>query len=180
MNNNEEKINSSLKLLVKSSIIIFMGLILSKILTYLYRIIIARFYGPEIYGIFSLAVMILGWFVAISSFGFTDGLLRYVSWYRGKKQNDKIRYILKFSIIILLFSGIISAITLFLLAEYISINFFHNPELIIFLKIFSFLIPVSLFANIFLFVLQSFEKISWHSFILNILQNCRKLTYCCF
>ena len=62
------EIDRGLKLIVKSSMIVFIGLFLSKLLTYIYKIIIARYYGPEVYGIFSLAFMIVTLFVAFSSF----------------------------------------------------------------------------------------------------------------
>jgi len=171
----EEQVNKGLKLLVKSSFIVFIGLFLSKVLTYVYRIIIARYFGPEVYGLFSLTMMVLGWFVAISSLGLVDGLGRFIALYRGKKEYNKIKYLLSISAIILFFSSIIAAIILFFSAEFISINFFHNSNLIIFLKIFSFLIPILIFSNFLLCILRAFEKIAWHSFILNILQNIMKL-----
>ncbi|MBU4070077.1 MAG: flippase, partial [Nanoarchaeota archaeon] len=173
--NTEEHVNKNLKLIVKSSFIVFIGLFLSKILAYVYRIIIARYFGPEVYGLFSLAIMVLGWFVAISSLGLADGLGRFIPLYRGKKEYNKIKYLLRVSITILLFSSIISATILFLSAKFISMNFFHNSDLIIFLKIFSFLIPILIFSNLLLCILRAFEKIAWHSFILNILQNIMKL-----
>ncbi|MCK5043466.1 flippase [Candidatus Pacearchaeota archaeon] len=171
----EKDLDKFLKLIAKSSVIVFVSLILSKIFTYAYRIIIARSFGPEVYGLFSLAIMILGWFIAFSSLGLSEGLLRYVALYRGEKKTNKIRFILKTSITIIFFSTIISAIILFLLSEFISINLFHNPSLIIFLKIFSILIPLGVFSNIFLSVIRAYEKINWHAFILNILQNAIKL-----
>ena len=143
--NTEEQVNKGLKLLVKSSFIVFIGLFLSKVLTYVYRIIIARHFGPEVYGLFSLAIMVLGWFVAISSLGLADGLGRFIPLYRGKKEYNKIKYLLKISVTILFFSSIIAAVILFFSAKFISINFFHNSNLIIFLKIFSFLIPILIF-----------------------------------
>ena len=173
--NTEEQVNKGLKLLVKSSFIVFIGLFLSKVLTYVYRIIIARHFGPEVYGLFSLAIMVLGWFVAISSLGLADGLGRFIPLYRGKKEYNKIKYLLKISVTILFFSSIIAAVILFFSAKFISINFFHNSNLIIFLKIFSFLIPILIFSNLLLCILRSFEEIAWHSFIFNILQNISKV-----
>jgi O-antigen/teichoic acid export membrane protein len=174
-NKKQENLNKSLKLLAKSSVIVFLSIVLSKIFTYAYRIIIARSLGPEVYGLFSLAIMVLGWFVAFSSLGLNAGLLRYVALYRGGKEVNKIRFIFKTSIIVILVSTTISSIILFLSSEFISINFFHNSDLIIFLKIFSVLIPLSVFSNIFLSIIQAYEKINWHAFILNILQNAVKL-----
>lgn len=172
---NTEEIDKNLKLIVKSSFFVFIGLAFSKIFTYIYRIVIARYYGAEVYGLFSLAIMVLGFFVAFSSFGLTEGLLRFISFYRGKKQINKIRYLCKISIIVLFFSSIISAVFLFLLSDFISINIFHNQSLTIFLKIFSLLIPLSIFSFVFLSILRAFEKISWNSFITNILENGTKL-----
>ena len=60
---NVKGLDKSLKLLVKTSVIVFIGIALSKILTYGYRVIIARHYGPEVYGLFSLSLMIVGWFI---------------------------------------------------------------------------------------------------------------------
>ena len=59
-------ISSHLKVIAKTSLIVFVGLLVSKILTYLYRIIIARYFGPEIYGLFSLALTIVSLFIIIA------------------------------------------------------------------------------------------------------------------
>jgi O-antigen/teichoic acid export membrane protein len=176
-NRSDLEINKGLKLLAKSSIIVFIGLFLSKILIYVYRIIIARYFGPEVYGLFSLSIMAVGWFIAFSSFGLSEGLLRYISFYRGKKQEKKINHIFKISLITLFFSGIISAVLLFFLSEFISINIFHNPDLIIFLQVFSILIPVTVLSKVYLSAIRSFEMISWHTFIINILQNAIKVVF---
>jgi O-antigen/teichoic acid export membrane protein len=175
MDKERDSINKGLKFIVKSSLIVFIGVFLSKLLTYVYRIIIARHFGPEIYGLYSLASIVLGLFVVFSSIGLTDGLMRFVSFYRGKKQTDKIRYLLKTITIILFISSTIFAGLLFLLSEFISINLFHNENLTIFLKIFSILIPVTVFSYIFLNILRAFEKIGLYSFIWNVLQNLVKV-----
>ncbi len=61
------EINTGLKMLAKSSMIVLIGIFLSKLFTYIYRIVIARYFGPEVYGVFSLALIILGFFIAFSS-----------------------------------------------------------------------------------------------------------------
>jgi len=170
-------LDNSLKLLVKSSMIILISIILAKFLGYLHRIIIARYLGPETYGLFSIAIMVLGFFVALSSLGLTDGILRFIPLYRGKKETKKINYILKFTIIILAISSVIFALLLFLSSEFISINIFHNKSLVVYLKIFSFLLPISIFANLFLSVLRAYEETKFSSIIQNIVQNFIKLLF---
>ena len=83
---NEAEINTGLKLIAKSSIVVFIGVFLSKLLTYIYRILIARHFGPEIYGLYSLASIVLGLFVVVSSFGLINGLTRFIPIYRGKNK----------------------------------------------------------------------------------------------
>ncbi len=170
-----ETINKGLKFIAKSSMIIFVGIFLSKLLTYIYRIVIARHFGPEIYGLYSLALIVLGLFVVFSSIGLTDGLIRFASFYRGKKQIHKIRYLLKILTIILFASSTIFAILLFLCSSFISINIFHNENLVIFLRVFSVLIPLTVFSYIFLGILRAFEKIELYSFTWNVLQNLVKV-----
>lgn len=169
------KVDDNLKLIAKSSIIVFAGIILSKIFLYVYRMIIGRYYGPEIYGLFSLSLIILTLLVAISSLGLSEGLVRYISLYLGEKQKNKIIYSVKISILISFISSVITGIFLFFLSDFISINFFHDFRLSIFLKISSFIIPLYTLSNVFLSIIRAFEKISWYSFIINILQNIIKL-----
>jgi stage V sporulation protein B len=178
--NEGDEINKGLKLLVKSSFVVFIGLFLSKILTYIYRILIARQFGPEVYGLFSLALVVVGWFIAIFSFGIVDGILRYFPHYRGGKELGKISYVSGLSMKILLFSGIFSGILLFYFSSLISMNIFHNPSLEIFLKIFAILIPFWIFSNFFISILRAYEEIGLYSFIINILQNIAKVFFLIF
>src|SRR3989344_2750953 len=113
------EIDHGLKLLAKSSMVVFIGLFLSKLFTYGYKIIIARWFGPDDYGVFSLSIMVLSWFVAIFSFGFADGLVRYIPLYRNKEGSNKIRYLYRITTGIMIFSGIISGILLYFLADFI-------------------------------------------------------------
>jgi len=85
----EKEFNIILRLLAKTSMIVLFGLIFSKVVTYAFRIIIARYYGPEIYGVFLLGIMILQWFIAFSTLGLIEGILRFIPIYRGEKTKKK-------------------------------------------------------------------------------------------
>lgn len=167
----------SLRLIAKSSVIVFVSIFLSKIFAYLYRIIIAREFGPEVYGLFSLAIMILGFFATFSIIGLDAGITRYVPFYRGRDQKDKIRYVFKFTFKILLGLSIFFGILLFLLSDFISIGIFNEPDLSIFLKIFAPLIPISVISFFFLSAIRSYELIGWHSFIQNVIENLGKVLF---
>ncbi|MBS3076645.1 oligosaccharide flippase family protein [Candidatus Pacearchaeota archaeon] len=176
-NKTELKTNKNLKLIAKSSGVVFIGLFLSKVFTYLYRIIIARNFGSEVYGLFSLAFTISSIFVAIALLGFADGLVRYIALYRGKNENEKIKYVFRFVLSISLIAGFFLSLILFLGSDFISVNIFHNSELAIFLKIFSAAVFLMVVFGVFFSVLRAFEKIFWYSLITNISQNFLKILF---
>jgi O-antigen/teichoic acid export membrane protein len=171
----QNKIDNSLKFLFKSSLFISLGVILSKIIAYVYRIIIARYFGPETYGLFSLAIIFVSWLIAIFSLGLFEGILRFIPLYRGENNTHKIRYLLKICITILFFTGILSGISLYIFSGYISVNLFNNPNLTIFLKICSFIIPFSMFLSVYSSVILAFEKVKVHTFIMDFSENIFKL-----
>ncbi len=177
--NKKEKVelNQSLKLIAKTSFIVFILLILSKLLTYAYRIIIARSFGPEMYGLFSLSIMISGWFVAVFSFGLVEGIIRYISFYRGQKKPNEVYYLIELTSKFLFMTSVIACIILFLLSGFISVTIFHNEKLIIFLKWFAIFVPFSIFTSLFVSILQSYEKVTWYSFIRYIVDNGSKLVF---
>jgi len=172
---NVKGLDKSLKLLVKTSAIVFIGLIISKILGYTYRIIIARHYGPEVYGLFALGLSIVGFFGSIAALGLTDGLLRYIPQLRAKNKFNGIRYLLRRTLKIYLVLGIISSIMLIFASDFIANSIFHNSALSSLLKIMGSGILIYLILNVFLSTIRGFEEIGWYSFVYNIFQNAVKV-----
>jgi len=155
--------------------IVFLGVAFSKILTYTYRIIIARGFGPEHYGVFAIAMMIVGWFITFADLGFSNGLMRYLSLYRGQNRQNDSQYVFRYSLLVLGIPSILLGLVLFFGSDFIATSLFHNAELSMFLKLFSILVPVTIYGNIFLSALRAYEEIHWYSFIFNISQNVMKV-----
>ena len=169
MQKKESNFNKSLKILVKSSAWVFVGIILSKILGYVYRIIVARYYGPEVYGLLILSLTIIGWFALFSLLGFDVGVLRYFSLYSTKKKDNKISYIMKFSLSLLLITGIAAGILLFIFSDLIAEKIFSNSQLSVFLKLFSLTIPLTSLKTVFFPLMQVYGKFEWVLFASKIL-----------
>lgn len=167
-------VEKNLKLVAGSSIIVFIGILISKIFSYLYIIFVGRNLGPEIYGLFSLSTIIIGWLVAVASLGFSGGIVRFISFYRGKKQKNKINFLFQFSFLSILFSTLIVASLSFLFSDFIAVNFFHEQQLSIYLKIFSAFLPIWALSLFFFSVMRAFEKINELSVIERIIQNTSK------
>ena len=67
-----------LKKIFSGALIILLGTVLSKILSYGYRVIVGRI-GTEQYGLLSLGLAISGSLIVISTLGLNVGVQRYVS-----------------------------------------------------------------------------------------------------
>jgi O-antigen/teichoic acid export membrane protein len=173
----EDNLSSLLKTFVRGSFIVFIGVFISKLLTYLYKVIVAREFGQEVYGVFSLAVMVAGFFVNFFSLGLQSGLLRYISLYRGQNKPEKIKSIIFFSAVITFFSSIFAAALLFFSSNFISVSIFHAPELTVFLQWFAVFLPIFIFSGFFHVITLAYEKIGWFSFIGNILSPLIQLVF---
>lgn len=173
----ETQISNSLKLIVKSSLVVFAGMLFSKLFTYLYRIILARHYGPDSYGLFSLAIAVIGLLTTISTFGFIGGLERYIPFYRGRKEVKKIKFIFKKTMIFFALASIVLMALLFLTSDFIAVRIFKEEQLGLFLKLFSIAIPLGVFGKAFLSLLKGFEKIELYSAITNFLDNFSRVVF---
>ncbi len=175
-----KEFNSSLRLIARSSVVVFIGLFLAKIFSYVYRLIIARNYGPEAYGLFSLGLVMVSWIGVIAIFGLNDGLLRYIAMLRGKNQQKRINYLFKKSFYLLLATGLLGGILLFVFAPFISNNIFHEPGLTAFLRILSLSLPLSVIMSVFQSVLRAYEKVNLQVFLSTILTNLLQVGFIIF
>ena len=120
---------------------------------------------------FTLSIALVSWFRIFSGLGIKEGLLRYISLFREKKDEGKIHPLFKRSFFILISTSVLAGMLLFFSSNFIATKIFSNSDLIIFLKIFSITIPFTVLGGTLLSVIKAFEKIGWFSFISNILGN---------
>ncbi len=106
------------------------GLIGGKGLEYLNRVLVARFFSPELFGLYSLAVAILNLGIVMSTAGFNTAVPRFVARYSAMGEEDKSSGVLVFSLLFLLpVSGLVAGV-LYLGADWLSVNLFSEPALV--------------------------------------------------
>ncbi len=171
----DKKLDHNLKLIAKTSLIVFIGAAICKLLTYVYMIIIIRQFSSEIFGFFSIAYMIFGLFAMFSLVGFFEGIVRYISYYRGTNNKKNIKAVFKTSLQVITITSIIFGIIMFLSAEFFAVSIFHNAKLTIFFQLFSIAIPLYALAQVFLATMRAFEKVPIVSLISNIIEPSAKI-----
>jgi len=171
--------DTAINKITKGAFIVFLAVIISKLLTYLYRILIARI-GPEEYGIISIGFAVIGIVSIVSLFGLEDGLTRYISYYKAKKNTKILNYIYSLSAKITLALSIIFGIIIFHYAGYLSANIFHDQRTYFLLRVFAIIIPFYGIYKINLATLRGLQEIKLWSYIGNIGESMIKLVILLF
>jgi O-antigen/teichoic acid export membrane protein len=167
-------VDQSLKLITKGTGIIFAGIFISKLLNYGYRLIAARL-GTDAYGMLSIALGVFGFAVMIGALGIPSGVLRYVAFYKGKDEENKIRGTIFASLKLTIFSSIITMILLLVFSRSIAINIFHSEELVTILRIIALGIPFYILGAMFNNILRGFQQLKYEVYSQNIAEPIAKI-----
>lgn len=155
-----EGLECQLKKIAKGAGIFSIGLVVSKILTYVYRLIVARV-GVEQYGLFSLALAVFGILTTFSMLGMSEGVIRFVSFYKGKADERRIKGTILTALKITVPLSAVFGLLLFLFSDGIAITFFHDLRVSILLEILGFALPLDILRSIFLNSLRAFQRIDY-------------------
>jgi len=164
-------INESLQKVAKGAGLVFIGTLLSLFLSFIGKVVIARYWAQSDYGVFSLSLVLLNICVIISTLGLREGVSRSIAYTRGKNENKKIPEIISISIYFSIISSIFLSLFLFLTSEIIAKNIFHEPALVSPLRIFSTAIPFFTLVYVMVSIFRGFNQIKPTVYFQLILRN---------
>ncbi len=127
--------------MVKKSILVICGKIVSSIFTFGLSIIIARFYGSHLMGLFFLAFTVMSVFSLFSKVGLDSGVLRFVSLYISENKVSHAKGTIISSFVIVCIIGSVLGGILYLFSDYVAVKVFEKQDLAIFLKVFAIVLP---------------------------------------
>lgn len=161
----------ALNALAKGAGVTAIGMIISKTLSYFYRISIARFIGPEAYGQLSLALMVVGISSTIAYLALGQGLMKFIPEFRAREDFASIKgAVLSTLHMTIPVSAILWAIVFFG-ADFIAITFFNSPAVTPLIQILSFTIIIDVLRRTFFDTTLGFNKIIYRTGTTQILQN---------
>jgi len=123
-----EELSDHSKEVARGSFWSLAGNIFFKLLSFFYVIIIARAASQEDVGLFYLALGAVSVVSVFSDLGISSALVRYVPYFHGKKEEDKIRSLIDSSHLVLSAMGIIIMGALWLGADYLG-SIYQSPRL---------------------------------------------------
>ncbi|MCD6459889.1 flippase [bacterium] len=171
----ENYLDKSLRKIAKGAGLGFTGTMIGMAFGYFSRIVIARFLGPGDYGLVSLGVSAFTIASTFSLMGLPSGVIRYISFYKGKEDEGRIKGTIISAIKMSVPLGIILTVLIFFGADLISIHIFHEPNLTPVLRIFSIAIPFWVLAQICLGATIGFQDLRYNVYVLHLFQNSFKL-----
>jgi O-antigen/teichoic acid export membrane protein len=157
----EDFLNKSLRKIAKGAGIAFTGTFIATALGYLSRLIIARFLGPGDYGLVSLGYGLMDITAALSLLGFSAGMQRYISFYKGKGDEGRIKGTIIGALKITFSLSLVLTFLIFFYADWISIHVFHDAELTPVLRIFVIGAPFWVLATILTSGTIGFQEIKY-------------------
>jgi len=122
-------------------ILTFIGDIVRILLELTVQVVIARFAGPSIMGLYAIGLTITNIVRTISQIGFDKTILRYIGVYQTKNDEKSMKGLIYLSFLIPLILGSIGGFILYILSSYIGVNILHKPELVHYLRLFAFSTP---------------------------------------
>jgi O-antigen/teichoic acid export membrane protein len=125
-------------------------------------VVVARFLGPERYGVYSFVLWFLSMVGLLANLGIPTTITKYVSEFWGKEDSSAIGEIVSRLLRIELLAGVVLSLVLFFLAPPIS-RWYNNPELSLYLRVAALVIlPLTLmfFYNGLFSGLQRFDLIA--------------------
>lgn len=151
----EEK--DALKSFVSGAGAIFIIMFVAYFITFLYKLIISRYYGPSDYGLYEMGITLLGLFSIIASLGLRASFIRFLPEYKNNKKEYS-NGLIKSTFIIHLISSLLFSLFFIMFAQSIT-NFFGFPNKFKYiLYIISFIIPIKVFRDNFTSILLSYKK----------------------
>jgi len=162
-------LNQSLQKSVKGMITIFVGTIVGTALGITSRVLVARFYSVGEYGLYGLGISIISLLSGVSYLGIIEAAPRYISYYRGKRDNEKVKSVINSSLIIIIISSITVATLLFFLSDFVANRIFGIDKLSTVIKILAVGIPFLALLQLTVGIFRGFESAKENVYFSNFL-----------
>lgn len=142
----------------QKSTIIYLGKIIGLFLGFLLTTFIAKYYGPNIMGQYSLINSIIQTTAIISVFGIDQGIVKYIAKYNSTNEKENVANIILISFIVPFIISVILALIIYFLKGYIAISIFEDEEIVSVLDYVAIIIVLLTTKNIFGGFFKGFKK----------------------
>ena len=167
--------DKSLEKVMKGAGFVFVGMLLAKLLNYIFRVVVSRYYGAADYGLFSLGLAVVGIIATLSLLGLPQGIVRYVSQFRASRDREGINRVISSSLKITVPLSLVLFLLIYFLSDFLAGSVFSKPELGSLLRILSFSIPLLVLLANFEKLVLAFQKVEYTVLARSLVENLLKV-----
>ncbi|MBZ4647036.1 MAG: Polysaccharide biosynthesis protein rane-associated [Clostridia bacterium] len=132
------------------------------------RIVLGKELGPDGLGVYTLVFTIYLFGMQFAGFGIGSALTKYVAEF--SDESSKVKEYISAGLLGSIITGVIMAIVLYLVSDFIAMSIFHIPEMGEYLKFVSFCLPFIAIQKMVLGTLVGLRKLKLYALV-NIIQN---------
>ena len=144
----EKSAVAAARTIARGASISFAGIVVSQIIRFFSSVLIARYLGPNAFGLFHLAKMVMMTSIRISIAGWLESAARFIAFYAGREQKSRVESTLALTFRVVGTLSLTLGFALFLLAGIIAKEIFQKPELEGILRLVAVAIPVGALGEI--------------------------------
>lgn len=163
--------DESLRKIGRGTIIALAGIAAGLLFGFIARIIIARYGTQSDYGVFSLALVVVNILALIAILGLESGTPRYVAFFRAKSETGKVQATISASVLLSALASILLGLALFFGSGLVATKIFHDPGLILPLKILAFSIPFLTLIAVLASTFRGFDRVEEKVYFQDMLRN---------
>jgi O-antigen/teichoic acid export membrane protein len=150
---------SILKKIVSQSAIYFVGTIFSVLLGFFFKIYISSILGAEGLGLFALGVSSISIASIFLTWGYGNGLIRFISKYSANKDYSRLFFYIKKTFLINLVMVTSLSSIYFIFPEFIAKHLLHSQEISKYLPLFGIYLIISSFLSIGDQIIRGFQEV---------------------
>lgn len=162
-----DEVNQALHKIARGTGIVFVGTVLSMLLTFLSRAIIARYFERSQYGVFTLTLTIISIIFTIALMGFQSGVPRELSRYK-KEHPEVIPELISTALLLTSAASLVLTVLTVAFAEQIA-AVFHEEMLSQTLRVTALVLPFMTLSMVLVAVSRGFSRVRENLYYRNIL-----------
>ncbi|NJE03845.1 flippase [Thermococcus sp. MV11] len=159
--------SQALQKIARGTGIVFAGTVISMLLGFLSRAVIARYFSTGEYGVFNLALTVLNVVLVIVMLGFSNSLPREVAFYR-EKEPQKVADLTSTALIIVALNSLFWVGVLLLGADELA-GLFNDDRLVSALRVVVFALPFWALTGVIIAISRGFGRVREMVYIQNVL-----------
>ncbi|AKB81186.1 Heteropolysaccharide repeat unit export protein [Methanosarcina barkeri 3] len=164
-------VNDSVNRIVTGSGVILAGTFIGMLLDIITKKVLTSHLAPADFGTYSLALTVISITGAFATLGLNEGVPRYIAFFRGKHEEQKVHELIISAMIMGLIAGLISVLVSPSLFHALAGNGFDaQGKVLSVVKILIFAVPFTILLNLTVAIYRGFDRTSVNMYFYNIIR----------